>query len=69
MDQEEQPRPFEVMYKAALDLIAILIEIDPPADSPEGQLLERLAAGIEEYEKHKFPEFTGESVETPTNPT
>lgn len=41
------------LHAAVLQMIEILVEIDPDPKSPEGKLLEGLASAAEEYEKAK----------------
>jgi len=42
-------------HRRVLDVIAELIELDPPADSPEGRLLVSMSAAAENYEKARYP--------------
>ncbi len=42
-------------HEGILAVISALMDLDPPADSPEGRLLVGLAAVTEEYEKAVFP--------------
>lgn len=45
------------LYDASLEIIGVLIELDPAPDSAEGRLLVSLSAAVEEFEKAEFPEF------------
>jgi hypothetical protein len=46
---------FKEVYDATMLAIDALIAQDPAPDTPEGKLLNGLAAAIEEYEKVEFP--------------
>ena len=59
-DDQNGATSWENFYESILNLIGILIEIDPPKDSPEGRLLEDLAAAVEEYEKVTYPDLSQE---------
>ncbi|KGH30831.1 hypothetical protein P353_08195 [Comamonas testosteroni] len=52
-----QIRPIrcEADYKAMLAEVSALIDLDPDADSPEGERLEVLGLLVEAYEEKKFP--------------
>lgn len=49
------PPHFEAFYKSILELVELLMELDPEMDTPEGKLLDGLARAVEEYEKKEFP--------------
>lgn len=52
-----QIRPIrsEADYKAMLAEVSALIDLDPDADSPEGERLEVLGLLVEAYEEKRFP--------------
>lgn len=45
----------DALHTAILRMVETLMEIDPPADSPEGRMLEGLSDAVEEYEKERYP--------------
>lgn len=45
----------EADYKVLLAEVSALIELDPDADSPEGERLEKLGLLVEEYEARHYP--------------
>lgn len=42
-------------HARVLDVIATLVELDPPADSPEGRFLVSISAAAAEYERWRYP--------------
>lgn len=54
----------EMMYNAMLEVIKVLMDLDPAEDSPEGRLLNAFATAAEEYEKEKYPQLTAVSGDT-----
>jgi hypothetical protein len=46
---------FRPLYEACVACVKALCELNPPADSPEGQLLLGLGAAVEEYERTELP--------------
>ncbi|KMN83509.1 HTH-type transcriptional regulator/antitoxin HigA [Chromobacterium alkanivorans] len=50
-----RPIRSEADYQAALKEISALVEIDPAADSPEGERLDILATLVQAYEAKHFP--------------
>lgn len=54
MKPEDQTR----ILAAGLDLVSTLVLLDPHPDTPEGVLLERVAAAVEDYEVQLFPGLT-----------
>jgi hypothetical protein len=51
-------------YKAALEEISTLMEMDPAAGTPEGDRLDILATIVQAYEAMHFPMATPDPVET-----
>jgi len=60
-----QIRPIrnEADYKAMLAEVSALIELDPDANSPEGERLEVLGLLVESYEEKHFPITTPSPIE------
>lgn len=60
-----QIRPIrnEADYKAMLAEVSALIELDPDANSPEGERLEVLGLLVESYEEKYFPITTPSPIE------
>ena len=55
----------EADYKVLLAEVSALIELDPDADSPEGERLEKLGLLVETYEARLYPV----DVQSPSRPS
>lgn len=55
----------EADYKVLLAEVSALIELDPDADSPEGERLETLGLLVEAYEARHYPV----DVQSPSRPS
>lgn len=42
-------------HHRVINVITALVDLDPPADSPEGRLLAALAAATQSYERERWP--------------
>lgn len=43
------------LYSSILELVSVLMALDPAEDTPLGRLLIGMATAMEAYEKEKFP--------------
>lgn len=57
MIEKDKQSFVENEYNTLLGVIETLMDLDLPADSPEGRLFAALTDVLERYELEKFPEF------------
>ena len=50
-------------YRAALNEVSALVELDPELDSPEGERLDVMATLVEAYEKKHYPMEAPDPIE------
>lgn len=49
------PKAWDDFYAAILQAIDDLMALDPASDTPEGRMLDKLSAAVEEFEKVTYP--------------
>lgn len=61
---DTRPIQTEDEYKAALQVISALIELDPELGTPDGDRLAKLGALVQAYEGEHYPIAPSDSIET-----
>lgn len=51
----ETDRAFSLLHGAILELVMVLVDLDPPLNSPESNMLIGLSDAIHAYESVKWP--------------
>lgn len=61
---DTRPIQTEAEYKAAMQVISALIELDPERGTPDGDRLAKLGALVQTYEGEHYPIAPSDSIET-----